>query len=116
TVVDAGHSKPLDVKIHVPVEDMREPDAQTELDPVNDGSATRRSIWPAIYPELLELIREHRSTIVFVNNRRGAERLAMRLNELANEESESAGQRDSETGPSSGAAPTELARAHHGSL
>ena len=46
------------------------------------GEATRRSIWPAIYPELLELVREHRSTIIFVNNRRGAERLALRLNEL----------------------------------
>src|SRR3954469_8078826 len=53
TVVDAGHRKPLDVKIHVPVEDMREPDADTDLEAVNDGSATRRSIWPAIYPELL---------------------------------------------------------------
>ena len=52
------------------------------LDPLAGGEATRRSIWPAIYPELLELVREHRSTIVFVNNRRGAERLALRLNEL----------------------------------
>src|SRR3954452_19485904 len=107
TVVDAGHRKPLDVKIHVPVEDMREPDVQTELDPVNDGSATRRSIWPAIYPELLELIRQHRSTIVFVNNRRGAERLAMRLNELALEDDTPADSRQ----------PTaNIARAHHGSL
>src|SRR5439155_18991820 len=48
--------------------------------------APRRSIWPAIYPRLLELIREHRSTIVFVNSRRLAERLAARLNELAEEE------------------------------
>ena len=44
--------------------------------------ATARSIWPSIYPELLELVRAHRSTIVFVNNRRLAERLALRLNEL----------------------------------
>ena len=36
------------------------------------GAATRRSIWPAIYPEVLELVRTHRSTILFVNNRRGA--------------------------------------------
>ena len=43
---------------------------------------TTRSIWPAIYPELLKLVREHTSTIIFVNNRRGAERLAKRLNEL----------------------------------
>ena len=54
-----------------------------------------RSIWPSIYPAILELVRQHRSTIVFVNNRRLAERLALRLNELAEEE---------------------IARAHHGSL
>src|SRR5256886_2313660 len=97
TVVDTGLRKPLDLKIHVPVEDMREPDADAiDLDPIGNGdAATRRSIWPAIYPELLELVREHRSTIVFVNNRRGAERLAARLNEMAEEE---------------------IARAHHGSL
>ena len=51
-----------------------------------DGASNTRSIWPAIYPELLKLVREHTSTIIFVNNRRGAERLAKRLNELANEE------------------------------
>ena len=62
--------------------------------------ATRRSIWPAIYPELLKLVQEHRSTIIFVNNRRGAERLAVRLNELAGDEDK----------------PAEIARAHHGSL
>src|SRR6185312_4983019 len=85
------------LKIHVPVEDMREPDADAlELDPLGQGdAATRRSIWPAIYPELLELVNSHRSTIIFVNNRRGAERLAARLNEMAE---------------------SEIARAHHGSL
>ena len=46
-------------------------------------SEPRGSIWPAIYPELLRLVREHNSTIVFVNNRRSAERVALRLNELA---------------------------------
>ncbi|MGH3114861.1 MAG: helicase-related protein, partial [Gaiellaceae bacterium] len=66
----------------VPLEDMREP---------GEGG----SIWPSIYPALLELVQEHRSTIVFVNNRRLAERLALRLNELAEKE---------------------IARAHHGSL
>ena len=45
-----------------------------------------RSIWPAIYPELLKLVREHTSTIIFVNTRRAAERLAKRLNELAADE------------------------------
>ncbi len=88
-IVDAGIRKPLDLKIHVPVENMREPDAgPSELGHLAGGEATQRSIWPAIYPELLELVREHRSTIIFVNNRRGAERLAVRLNELAGEDGE----------------------------
>ena len=47
-----------------------------------------RSIWPAIYPKLLELVQEHTSTIIFVNNRRASEHLAKRLNELANGEDE----------------------------
>ncbi len=102
TIVDTGVRKPLDLQIQVPVESMVEPDqaapgAETTdpLDPVVGGEATRRSIWPAIYPEILELVRRHRSTIVFVNARRGAERLALRLNELAEQD---------------------IARAHHGSL
>ena len=96
-VVDTGVRKELDLKIHVPVESMVEPDdtPAPSVDPLEGGEATRRSIWPAIYPELLELIRAHKSTILFVNNRRGAERLAIRLNDLAGEE---------------------LARSHHGSL
>ena len=120
-IVDAGIRKPLDLKIHVPVENMREPDAHDVTDPAVGGMGTAagggdlagglgssaaghaRSIWPAIYPELLELVRAHRSTIVFVNNRRGAERLAVRLNELAEEDSPST-------------EPARIARAHHGSL
>ena len=78
-IVDAGIRKPLDLQIHVPVESMVEPDqvaGRATLDSDRPGGeATRSSIWPAIYPELLELVREHSSTIVFVNNRRGAERL-----------------------------------------
>ena len=99
-IVDAGRTKELDLQIVVPVEDMSEPGAPSF--PSEDGipaegepSAHSRSIWPAIYPELLKLVREHNSTIVFVNARRAAERLAKRLNELADEE---------------------IARAHHGSL
>ncbi len=59
------------------------------------GGGVHGSIWPTIYPELVELIRAHTSTLVFVNNRRLAERLALRINELAGED---------------------IARAHHGSL
>ena len=105
TVVDAGVRKPLDLRIHVPVESMVEPDAPLELDSIPGGEATRRSIWPAIYPELLRLVREHRSTLVFVNNRRAAERIALRLNDLARQEAEEGGEE-----------VREIARAHHGSL
>ena len=90
TIVDAGHRKPLDLEVVIPVEDMRELGAA----PTVEGEP-RQSIWPAIYPRLLELVQAHRSTIVFVNNRRSAERVANRLNELAE-------------------AP--VARSHHGSI
>ena len=113
TIVDAGARKQLDLRIEVPVESMSEPMAQLDagqdpLEPRPGGEATRGSIWPAIYPELLELVRRHNSTIVFVNNRRAAERVALRLNELAS--AQRAGRRSRIAGPG------EIARAHHGSL
>jgi ATP-dependent Lhr-like helicase len=147
-VVDAGRVKDLDLEIVVPVEDMADPGAPaypsedgpppTEVEP----SAHIRSIWPAIYPKLLELVQEHTSTIIFVNNRRAAERLAKRMNELANGEgehelpaTEHAGHsptprgaedgesstepplfREGEPSPSSASPYVEIARAHHGSL
>src|SRR5205809_4947970 len=83
-LVDAGRAKELDLEIVVPLDDMTVPE---------EGSFN--SVWPSIYPKILDLVSEHRSTIVFVNNRRLAERLALRLNELAERE---------------------IARAHHGSL
>jgi ATP-dependent helicase Lhr and Lhr-like helicase len=89
-IVDAGVAKELDLEIVVPVEDMSDPGAPSF--PNSDGvpaegepNAHVRSIWPAIYPELLKLVQQHTSTIVFVNNRRAAERIAKRLNELAAE-------------------------------
>src|SRR5256714_1441581 len=98
TIVDAGASKELDLEVVVPVDDMRELGAA----PAVEGEP-RQSIWPAVYPALLDLVRAHRSTIVFVNNRRSAERMAIRLNELAR------------SGSDAGASQ-EIARAHHGSL
>src|SRR5438270_13588406 len=88
-IVDAGRLKTMEVRVEVPVEDM------SQLKSYDDSGQTANSIWPAIYPRLLSLIRDHRSTIVFVNSRRLAERIAARINELAEED---------------------LVRAHHGSI
>jgi ATP-dependent Lhr-like helicase len=109
-LVDAGVAKELDLKVVMPLDDMREPGATAQPD-VEDllgtgGESRGSSIWPSIYPEVLRLVREHRSTIVFVNNRRLAERLALRLNELA------AADADGGVAQEQG----EIARAHHGSI
>jgi len=99
TVVDAGTRKPLELSVVVPVEDMARLGEVLPADEQPGGPAAgpdaRSSIWPAVYPRILELIRGHRSTIVFTNSRRLAERIAHRLNELAGED---------------------LVRAHHGSI
>ena len=96
TIVDAGKKKALALTIEVPVEDMAK---LTTADDIPSGPASvgdsRPSIWSAIHPRLLELILAHRSTLIFVNSRRLAERLAGALNELAGET---------------------LVRSHHGSI
>ncbi|HEY0712696.1 MAG TPA: DEAD/DEAH box helicase, partial [Polyangia bacterium] len=86
TVVDAGRSKALELVIEVPVEDMSQLGKPVDVPsgPAAQGPV-RASIWTAIHPRLLELIRAHRSTLIFVNSRRIAERLATALNELAEE-------------------------------
>ena len=124
TIVDSGQRKELDLEIVVPVDDMANPGtAGTDSSDVSgeEGGPQIRSIWPAIYPELLDLVRRHTSTIIFVNNRRAAERLAQRLNEL--DEDGEAGEDPhptaTETAVEPSAAPERdgpLARAHHGSL
>ncbi|MBA3303982.1 MAG: DEAD/DEAH box helicase, partial [Acidimicrobiia bacterium] len=85
TIVDAGQRKEMEIEVIVPVEDMGR--LGELLDEPTSGAAAgppaRASIWPSIHPRLLELILEHRSTLIFVNARRLAERLAARLNELA---------------------------------
>ncbi len=99
-IVDARAPKSLELRVEVPVEDMARLGeavipAAGEVVPGPAALAQRRSIWPSLHPRLLELVRQHRSTILFVNSRRLAERLAAALNELAGEE---------------------LCRAHHGSI
>ena len=96
TIVDTSEKKKLDLTIEVPVEDMA---AIGQIVEIPSGAASqgpvRSSIWSAIHPRLLELIRAHTSALIFVNSRRIAERLAAALNDLAGET---------------------LVRSHHGSL
>jgi ATP-dependent Lhr-like helicase len=96
TVVDTSAKKRLELTIEVPVEDMAKIGQPEEIPsgPASQGTV-RSSIWTAIHPRLLELVRAHQSTLIFVNSRRIAERLASALNELAGEV---------------------LVRSHHGSL
>ena len=91
TIVDTPADKTLDIEIVVPVSDMARPDQ----DAPDQDRPTQRSIWPAVYPRLLGLVNDHKSTILFVNSRGLAERLAAELNRLAD---------------------TEIVQAHHGSV
>jgi ATP-dependent Lhr-like helicase len=79
TIVNAGLRKDLDLKIINPVEQF--------------GPLPEKSIWPSIYRLLGDLVRQHRSTIIFANNRRSAERITAHLND-----------------------EEEIAQAHHGSV
>ena len=96
TIVDATAPKRLDLRVEVPVEDMASLDRFEDLPsgPASQGPK-RTSIWSAIHPKLIELVRAHRSTLIFVNSRRLAERISGAMNELAGEQ---------------------LVRTHHGSV
>ena len=129
TVVQPPSPKRIELQVVVPVEDM------TELDTMpgrggqdEENPAPRRSIWPHVEERVLDLIEQHKSTIVFVNSRRLAERLCARLNELAAERAQGLGEPDlpsaaartpaqvmAQAGATTGA-PLEVARAHHGSV
>ena len=129
-IVAPASDKQWDLRVVVPVEDMTAPGglgADTE-----EGSERATSIWPHVEEHVADLIQQHRSTIVFANSRRLAERLTARLNEIAEERAgveTLAGARSStdggEVGPpaqvmaqsgQSHGAPPVLAKAHHGSV
>ncbi|MBY3555413.1 ATP-dependent helicase [Modestobacter lapidis] len=87
-VVAPPSVKQWDLSVVVPVEDMSTLGQPTgELEGSAAGNQPRTSIWPAVEERVLDLIQSHRSTIVFANSRRLAERLTSRLNELAYERS-----------------------------
>ena len=75
TIIDAGMEKRMDLRVVTVVPDLRQ--------------VIWGSIWPSLIPHVLEEVRRHRTTLIFTNGRRGAERAADRLNEqYAMEESE----------------------------
>ncbi len=97
TIVDAGEKKKFELTIEVPKVDLGHLDeAEVPSGAASGGGGTGHgSVWPFVHERVVELVRKHRSTMIFVNSRRLAERLAGALNELAGEE---------------------IALAHHGSV
>ena len=71
-IVDIGHKRKLDLGIEVP--------------PMPLGPVASNEMWDAIYDRLVALVEQHRSTLVFVNTRRMAERLCHQLGERIGEE------------------------------
>ncbi|MEU3391541.1 ATP-dependent helicase [Streptomyces albidoflavus] len=119
-IVQPASGKEFDLSVVAPVEDLGELSGS----PVSDeGSGDRPSIWPHVEERIADLIQSHRSTIVFANSRRLAERLCNRLNEIAYEratgetmpEDHSPAELMGAASSASGA-PVLIARAHHGSV
>ena len=110
TVVRPPSTKEWDLQVVVPVEDMSAlGDSTPDLSGPAAGEPRRTSIWPHVEERIVDLIAEHRSTLVFANSRRLAERLTARLNEIW------ADRRDADDGqPSDGGAGESQAAAGHG--
>ncbi|MFD6346714.1 ATP-dependent helicase [Streptomyces roseolus] len=120
-IVQPPSGKEFDLSVVVPVEDMGELGGSPASEGKDGGD--KPSIWPHVEERIADLVQSHRSTIVFANSRRLAERLCNRLNEIAYEratgEPVPEGAPPAEVMAQSGAAkgaPPLLARAHHGSV
>jgi ATP-dependent Lhr-like helicase len=144
-VVRPPSTKEWDLDVVVPIADMSSLGevVEDDLSGPASGAERRASIWPHVEERIVDLVAAHRSTLVFANSRRLAERLTARLNEIWEERLESLASEGDETaavgagptfvagrhpqavrtpaqvmaqsGSSGGAAPV-LARAHHGSV
>ncbi|MCZ7457614.1 ATP-dependent helicase [Streptomyces sp. WMMC940] len=120
-IVQPPSGKEFDLSVVVPVEDMGELGGSPASEP--DGPGEKPSIWPQVEERIADLVQAHRSTIVFANSRRLAERLCNRLNEIAYErtvgeplpEGAPPAELMAQSGAAQGAPPL-LARAHHGSV
>ena len=123
TIVAPPSTKQVELKVVVPVPDLGALGEPTgDLSGAAAGDPRRGSIWPHVEERVVDLIAEHRSTIVFANSRRLAERLTARLNEVWAQRqgddvvaSSAPAQVMAQAGASAGAPPV-LARAHHGSV
>ncbi len=130
TIVQPRAQKEFDLSVVVPVEDLGELGGSPVSDSGGADGGERPSIWPHVEERIADLVQSHRSTIVFANSRRLAERLCNRLNEIAHEralatapaaddsalpEDHSPAQLMGGSGAARGAPPV-LARAHHGSV
>ena len=125
SIVQPPIEKSWDLEVVVPVPDMSELGQVTgDLSGAAAGPVERTSIWPHVEERIVDLVAEHRSTLIFANSRRLAERLTARLNEIwaerldpdaAQEISGPPAQVMAQAGASRGAPPV-LARAHHGSV
>jgi ATP-dependent Lhr-like helicase len=124
TVVQPASQKSVELQVVVPVEDMSAIGEPTDdLTGSAAGAQRRTSIWPHVEERVLDLVLSHRSTIVFANSRRLAERLTARLNEIASERAGAAfengappAQVMAQAGSGHPAGATVVARAHHGSV
>ncbi|MFL6073057.1 MAG: DEAD/DEAH box helicase, partial [Mycobacteriales bacterium] len=128
TVVQPAAAKTFVLDVVVPVPDLTALEEAAE----ETGDPRRRSVWPAVEDRIYDLVTAHRSTIVFANSRRLAERLCARLNEI-HWERQQIGVQAQDLGEGTGpptqgpaahpgqggtgaGAPVEIARAHHGSV
>src|SRR3954452_5709284 len=100
-IVSPPSTKEWDLRVVVPVEDMTMPE---EYDEESGDPGRSTSIWPHVEEHVVDLVEQHRSTIVFANSRRLAERLTARLNEIATERAERAAEAGG-GGPRGGAGP-----------
>ncbi|SIR80954.1 ATP-dependent helicase [Williamsia sterculiae] len=130
-VVNPPAAKTFDLSVDVPVPDMANippPPAPPGADEFDDAVPTAGSLWPYVEAGIVDLVEKNRSTIVFANSRRLAERLTARLNEIHAERVGEPAEQQSNPRVAGGApalvmgsgaskgAEAVLARAHHGSV
>ncbi|MER7674606.1 ATP-dependent helicase [Kitasatospora sp. NPDC096128] len=123
-VVQPPAAKQFDLSVVVPVPDLDDlPAAPATGGAAGSDPQRQASIWPHVEERIVDLVEAHRSTIVFANSRRLAERLCNRLNEIAYERATGTAAPEAhapaELMGGSGAArgvPPVIARAHHGSV